>query len=289
MVITNRKNLPSPFVSMVSAEYVVAEDEYRVTSLLKGVREAILERRHRDEIEQDVSDMIWLLFGTAVHGILEQHQEGGSEIKESRIKIDFDGYVLSGQFDLYNDDEGKVIDYKTASVWKIMYGEYDDWRRQLLIYCYMLRRIGFNARRGEIVAMLKDHSKRDAKHKPDYPQVPVEVIHFDFKDSDFIECEEWLSRRFMEIRAAERLPDDRLPLCTPDERYNSGDRFAVIKKGRKTALRVLDDEGDAIVWMGENGGDSIEVRRGEDKKCKDYCAVCDFCNYYKEHVKHEQS
>ena len=71
MKITNTLQLPAPFVSLAeSDEYPVAPNEYRVTSLLKGTRETILERRHGAEITRDVSDMVWLLFGTAVHWVL---------------------------------------------------------------------------------------------------------------------------------------------------------------------------------------------------------------------------
>ena len=151
MIITNNLKLPAPFVNMAQRDYIYEPNEYRVTSLLKGVRETILERRHDAEIERDVSDMVWMLFGTAVHGVLEKHEEGGNELKEQRIKIPFGDYVLSGQFDLYNDTTKTVTDYKTASVWKIIFGDFEDWRRQLLIYCYMLRKIGFDAQGGEIV------------------------------------------------------------------------------------------------------------------------------------------
>lgn len=284
MIITNKLNLPSPFVSLAQRDYVYEPNEYRVTSLLKGIRETILERRHHKEIERDVSDMVWLLFGTAVHGILEKHQELGHELKEERIKVPIGDYILSGQFDLYNDETKIVTDYKTASVWKIIFGDFEDWRRQILIYCLMLRKIGFDAQGGQIVAFLKDHSKRDAKIKPDYPQFPVQVVKFNFTDDDFKECEEWLQARFEEIAAAEKLPDDELPICTPDERFNSGDKFAVMKKGRKTALRVLDSMEEAEQWKAENGGDEIVIRPGEDKKCLDYCAACEFCSYYKEKV-----
>lgn len=283
MKITNALSLPAPFVSLAEGdEYPVATNEYRVTSLLKGVRETILERRHGTEITRDVSDMVWLLFGTAVHGILEQHQEAGSQLKEERIKVPFEEYVLSGKFDLYDDETKIVTDYKTASVWKIIFGDFADWRRQTLIYCYMLRQIGFDAQGGEIVAFLKDHSKRDAKIKSGYPKFPVQTVKFRFTDADFVECEDWLRARFAEIRAAESLADEDLPVCTPDERFNSGDKFAVMKKGRKTALRVLDSEEAAEQWKADNGGDYIETRLGEDKKCADYCSACEFCNYYKE-------
>lgn len=284
MIITNNLKLPAPFVNMAQRDYIYEPNEYRVTSLLKGVRETILERRHDAEIERDVSDMVWMLFGTAVHGVLEKHEEGGNELKEQRIKIPFGDYVLSGQFDLYNDTTKTVTDYKTASVWKIIFGDFEDWRRQLLIYCYMLRKIGFDAQGGEIVAFLKDHSKRDAKIKPDYPQFPVKKVSFAFSDDDFIECEQWLSDRFALISRAEKLPDDELPLCTPEERFNSGDKYAVMKKGRKTALRVMDSLEEAERWKSEHGGDEIQKRPGEDKKCLDYCSACQFCSHYKEVV-----
>lgn len=248
MIITNKLNLPSPFVSFAQRDYVYEPNEYRVTSLLKGIRETILERRHHKEIERDVSDMVWLLFGTAVHGILEKHQELGHELKEERIKVPIGDYILSGQFDLYNDETKIVTDYKTASVWKIIFGDFEDWRRQILIYCLMLRKIGFDAQGGQIVAFLKDHSKRDAKIKSDYPQFPVQVVKFNFTDDDFKECEEWLQARFEEIAAAEKLPDDELPICTPDERFNSGDKFAVMKKAAKPPFVSL------TVWRKPNSG-----------------------------------
>ena len=134
------------------------------------------------------------------------------------------------------------------------------------------------------MAFLKDHSKRDAKNKANYPPYPVHTVKFTFTEEDFAECEAWLKAKFEEIAAAEKLPDDELPICTPEERFNSGDKYAVMKKGRKTALRVLDSLEEAEQWMAENGGDEIQVRPGENKKCMDYCAACEFCNYYREKV-----
>ena len=78
MIITNELNLPQAFVQMAQRdEYETANNEYRVTSLLKGIRETELERRHSREIKRDVSDMVWLLFGTATHSILEPQDGNG--------------------------------------------------------------------------------------------------------------------------------------------------------------------------------------------------------------------
>lgn len=128
MKITNNKGLPQPLVAMAESEYKLADNEYRVTSTLKGIRETILERRHHDEIEVDVSDRIWQIFGTSVHGLLEAQAEGANEFKEERLKMEINGYILSGQFDLYNAETQTITDYKTASVWKIILKNHDDWR-----------------------------------------------------------------------------------------------------------------------------------------------------------------
>lgn len=281
MKITNSQRLPQSFVEMASAEFELEPMTFRVTSLLKGIRETLLEKRHASELTQDVSDMIWLLFGTAVHKILEMQTEASHEIKEARLSETVAGVTISGQFDLYDSKTKTITDYKTCSAWKVVYGDYKDWRRQLLIYAWLLTKAGFEVEKGEVVAIMKDHDKNEAKFKPDYPNFPVKKITFTFSEQDFIDIEVWLTQKAVEIISLQNAPDDDLPLCTPEERYNKGDKYAVMKKGRKTAMRVLDFDYQAEQWKKENGGDYIEVRKGEDKKCANYCSCKEFCSYYK--------
>ncbi len=236
MKVTNHLGLPAPLVAAAVSNYEPDPREWRVTSLLKGTREAVLERRHAAEIERDAADMIWLVFGTAVHNLLASSTETDAQLKEERLFVPVGDYTLTGQFDLYDADEEVVIDYKTTSVWKIIYGDFADWRRQLLIYAWMLRQTGFDCRAGQVVALLKAHSKREAKHRAGYPAFPVHVERFRFEEEDFAECEAWLEARFATIREAEQLPDELLPLCHAEERYNSGPRYEVVMKVRKTAL-----------------------------------------------------
>jgi len=281
MRITNNLGLPQAFVKMAESDYQYKDKQYSVTSLLRGVRETILMRRHHNSMEQDVSDMIWMLFGTAVHSVLESQEEGDMEFKEEYLKVPMpNGYTLSGRLDLYNAKTKTVIDYKTCSTWKIIFGDYEDWKRQLLIYAYMLKRIGFEVEKGQVIALLKDHTKSQVGRKADYPELPVQKITFNFTDKDFAEIESWLNSKFDEIQKAEQLPDNKLPLCTLEERFNDGNKYAVMQKGRKRALRVLDTMVDATDWMRANKGDYIETRPGEDRKCKDYCSVNQYCSYY---------
>ena len=289
MKITNKMNLPQPFVSAVEREYTYTPKRYSATSVLKGVREAILQRRHDDEIESDVSEMVWAIFGAAVHSILEGAQETESQIKENKIEVEMpNGYELSGIFDLYDDATGTVTDYKTASIWKVKFGEFDDWRQQTLIYCWMLRQIGFDAKRGQIVAMLKDHSKTKAKIG-EHPPLPVFQIGWDFTARDFEEAEQYLLGKFAQIEEAEKLPDDELPICTEAERWTRGESFAVIKRGQKRAKKVFKSEDfgqeaeqRAREYASVIGEDFIvEHRPGIDGKCLDYCSAAPFCSHYK--------
>ena len=304
MKLTNEFNLPQPFVDAVTKDYRYTDKRYSVTSILKGTREAILQRRHDDEITSDVADMVWAIFGTAVHGILEGGEESESQIKENKLVVDLpNGYQLSGIFDHYDDSTGTVTDYKTASVWKIKFGcwdnwkpksneEFDDWRMQTLIYCWMLRQIGFNAKRGEIVALLKDHSKTKAKIN-EHPPLPVWKIGWDFTEHDFAWVDSFIKGKFAEIEACEKLPDDELPLCSEKDRWARPGKYAVMKKGRKSAVRLYDDKGDAYQRAaGENRNASgepfyVEYRPGSDPKCQDYCSACEFCTYWREHYGQE--
>ena len=285
MKITNEMGLPQPFVSAAESDYEYKPKRYSATAVMKGPREAILQRRHDSEITADASEMVWAIFGTAVHSVLEQAEGTESQRKEQKLVVPMgNGYELSGIFDLYDEATGTVTDYKTASCWKVRFGEFDDWREQLLIYCWMLRWHGFDARRGEIVALLKDHSKTKAK-AGEHPPVPVFKKAWDFSEADLDDIGAWLEARFAEIGRCEQLPDDELPVCTPEERWHRPGKWAVMKDGRKSALRLLDSEAEAIALAESKGkGHYVERREGRDPKCEDYCSAAPFCNYYRDVV-----
>lgn len=288
MKLTNELNLPQPFVDAVSRDYQHKPKRYSATSLLKGVRETILQRRHADEIESDVADMVWMIFGTAVHGVLEDAQETDTQLKENKLEVAMpNGYTLSGIFDLYDDSTGTVTDYKTASVWKVIYDEWDDYRRQLLIYTWMLRQLGFDAHTGEIVALLKDHSKSKAKHEAGYPPHPVIIKRWEFTDVELDEIGAWLEDRFRTIEDAESMADEDLPLCTPEERWTKPTKYAVIKKGNKRATKLFDLKDDAekhadMLTERDSKLYIVEERQGVDDKCSEYCSAREFCSYWRE-------
>lgn len=296
-MLTNNLGLPQPFVDAATSNYKPTPGRYSVTRVLGSTCEAVLLRRHASEIDGDVADNIWAIFGSAVHKILEQAKESDTQIKEDWISADVierNGirYQLSGIFDLYDDETHTVTDYKTTAVWKIKFGDFEDWRRQTMLYCWLLRQIGFDARRGEIVALLKDHSKREARFDSEYPQQPVFKIGWDFSDEDMATAEEMILRWFEDVAVAETLPDSQLTPCSPEQRWEKPEKWAVKKKGVKRATRVLSSEAEAIelatrLSNAQKKPYVIEHRPSEDTKCESYCDVRRWCPYYQAKVNAE--
>lgn len=273
MKITNIYNLPPALVKAATSDYEPTENSYGATTLLKGVREILLTRRHWDEIEEDVSDLVWAILGQAVHKLAEEHDTTGQA--ETKFKWPVSQSHVTGVIDLYGD--GVIEDYKTCSVWKVIYGDFTDWRKQGVIYAWLLRKHDIYIGKLRFHALIKDWSSRDARYKKDYPPHSMWTWEYDVTTDDILWAERWLGDKIARIEAMYDMPDEELPQCSPDERWQSPTTYAAMKKWRKTALRVSETRADV-----EGIGDYVEERPGEARKCKDYCPVRDICKYGRE-------
>lgn len=288
MKITNNYNLPDAIVKALQSDYQYKPYQFSVTTILSGIKSFLLSKRHQNEIEMDASEGINMLLGTAVHNIFEGH-ENEDEVAEDYIKIKVnDLYSLSGRFDLYNLKTEEITDYKTCNIWKIKFKDYKDWKQQLLIYGWMLRRLGLKVKNAKITALIKDWKKTElklARQKGEYyPETPIINVPFKFTEEDYLEIEKWIINRFNEIQNAELLVDDDIPICSEEERWYSGDKYAVMKGNNKRAIRVFDTEAEAEEFAKNDDSYWIDVRKGRNTKCEDYCNACQWCNYYKENV-----
>lgn len=283
MKITNQMGLPKQFKQIADTFYQYKDKQYSVTSILNSTREVMLKRRYNDEIEQDVSDMIWALMGQGLHSIMQNYKKQDDEFTEEKLIVELDdGYKLSGIFDLYSVGQKLVTDYKTTSTWTVIYkSNYEEWRKQLLIYAWMIRKIGFECDRGQIIAMMRDWQKSKAQFDHNYPQTQVQVFAFEFTNDDFNSIEKWIKERFEELKKYENVPDEELPECSAEDRWNKGNKYAVKKSGNKRALKLYDDLEQAKIHVSQNPDElEIEVREGEDTKCLNYCSVNKWCLYY---------
>ncbi|MBO7715973.1 MAG: hypothetical protein J6S85_20580 [Methanobrevibacter sp.] len=282
MKVTNVLGLPQAFVDAVSVERHNEKGCYSATTILHGACETILQERHYDEIEVDASDSIWAVFGSAVHSIFEK-QNTGTE-KEAFYSFPVSRSKVTGRVDSYDPQTQTLHDFKTASVWKIQFADFDDWYKQGMIYAWLMKKNGVEVKRCEFIALLKDHSKSKAKVDPNYPQLPTYIYRFDVTEKALEEIEKFIFDKVAELEKAELLADEELTPCSKEERWATEDKWAIMKAGRKTALKVCNTKEEAESLMETMGGTDIEFRQGESKKCSDYCTVCQFCPFYKKMI-----
>ena len=280
MKVTNKLNIPAAFVNAVSTTRHNAAGCFSATTLNKGAKEIILTDRHFDEITVDAADSVWAVWGTAVHALLESQPD--NNFHEEYFKVPVGNSFVTGQVDSYDMENGVINDWKTASVWKVQFNDFTDWRRQGLTYAWLLQQSGLEVKKCRFVALLKDHSKTKAKNDSSYPQSPVFIYEFDVTAADMEETAARILAKVQEIESAYKLDDDAIEPCSAEERWADGEKWAVMKNGRKTAVKVFDNQLDADAMAGEMGNAYyVEHRPAISRKCGEYCNCKDFCNFYK--------
>ena len=295
MKFTNKFNLPQTFVNVIHRPtYSKGKAHISATEIINSPRIVQLKKKYWDEIEQDASEMVWSLFGSAVHNILE-HGKGDNHVVEERLHLEFEGWRISGAIDLQEVDPNGTItisDYKVTGAWAVM-NEKDDWHRQLNIYAWMVEKVKkVPVGKLQIIAIIRDWSARDATTKDCYPQSPVATI--DIPLWTFEEREQFMTKRIYEHGTAlfEMETDGDLPDCTAEEMWEKKTSYALKKDGNVRAKSVHETQEAAeealVKALGtakKNEGFSIEIRQGERTRCKGYCQVASFCNQYQNYLK----
>ena len=282
MKITNKHNVPETLVALASREYYSkGKADYSVTEIISPPRIQRLRRKHFQEMEQDVADMLWSLLGSALHVVAERGQSEGY-VTEERLFAEIDGVTLSGAIDIQKvtPDGILITDYKFTSAWSLRQDKFD-WEAQQNIYAWLVRHAKKQPVIGvQICALIRDWSRRDAANKADYPKAPIQVIDLPLWDED--KTLAYIKERLNAHRDSKVAADwgDELPSCSDDDRWMRETQFAVKREGRKTAIRVLDNEDDANALAEKEKG-FVEIRKGEAVRCTgNYCGVNQWCNQY---------
>ena len=285
---TNKHNLPDPLVqALIRDDYDAGTADISVTALVGPARIRQLRLRHDHEITTDVADNLWLLLGTMGH-LAIQHAAVKDGLSEERLYMRRDGCLISGKPDLWLNNG--LTDWKFTSVWAVLLGLKADWEAQLNVYRPLYLEAGFPVDSLNIWAILRDWRRGDYRRDPKrYPPVPFKVVPVPIWSDD--KLDKYLTERVMAHKTAEALwpwPDNELPHCTPEERWARSNTWAVMREGRKTAVRVKDNQKDAEVMVeAENKKPKtkkhrVEFRPGASVRCEDYCEVAPFCNQHKE-------
>ena len=283
-MLTNKQALPDVIVRAVSNDtYSRGISDITVTQLIDSPKAVALKKNHGHEIVEDASDRIWSLLGQAVHSVLERAADK-SDLVEQRIYQDVLNWKLGGQFDLFSDEV--LYDFKVTSVWKIVNlknGCDPQWEAQLNVLAWLLRQNGVDPKRLAIIAILRDWSKHKSRDHgyPSDQVVEVQVPLWNLaKQTDYV-----VSRVALHQEAQD--PEKEMPLCTPEERWAKPDVFAVMKKGRKSAVKLYDNFEDASEHALTDSMFHVEHRKGGSVRCESYCSAAPFCSQYMDELRNE--
>lgn len=276
MKLTNKRNLPDAFVQAVKNDnYSRGNSDLSITQAIDSPQIVELTRRHYGEIEEDVEDRVWSLFGQSIHTILERANKHA--IAERRLSTEIEGWKVSGGMDLY-EIEGILTDYKTTTVWQLLYDGIEKWTKQLNCYAVLLRKNGFKVEKLQVVAMLRDWQRSKSKLDVHYPKSMVVNINIELWADDV--AEKFLRERVILHKQA-RLTGNLEP-CTNKERWVRDDAWAVKKVGGKRAMSggVFKTEDEAKAFVGLDTKLAIEHRLGSPNRCLNYCSISKFCPQY---------
>lgn len=290
MKITNKFNIPQTFLNVLDRPtYSKGKAHLSVTQLLNSPKIVALTKKFEEEIEQDAADMVWSIFGSAVHNVLE-HGKDENHIVEQRIHREYEGWHISGAIDLQvvNPDGIDVKDYKTTTVWAVM-NEKIEWEVQLNIYAGLVEDVKqIPVKNVGIVAIIRDWNRRESTTREGYPEAPIKEIPIRLWSKE--ERDAFISNRIALHSACEFAieTDGELPDCTPEEMWEKPTVWAVRKTGNKRAHSLYETEQLAIEALRDLGDKyEMEIRKGERTRCANFCPVNTWCQQYKTYVKEQ--
>ncbi len=134
----------------------------------------------------------------------------------------------------------------------------------------------FPIKDAQIICIFRDWSVMEARRDPSYPQKQVKVIPVTLWPYEKAEafCRE-------RVRVHAQAQSGELPECTPEERWERAPVWAVMKKGRKRAVKLYDNEKDAQKHATSEKQCSVEYRKGQSIRCQSYCSAAPYCDQWK--------
>ena len=275
-------NYPEYLVRAVSGDkYEPRPDRMSVTRLIGPPLIRTLEMLHYDDIEENVEDKLWALDGIGFDYIMKHYSQWG--LTNIKLEVPFPLHKLTvvAKLDYYDVLNYILADLKRTSVWSIQdalkYGN-KDWEKQLNVYSYLLNSVAPSLR----VDKLQIHSfARDWRpiEKLRFNDYPGKMVVFDIPQWSKSDQINYIDAQLQDhIKNPERE-------CTPAEKWQKSDQWAVKKAGNKTAKggKVCNSKAEAEAFINSHPGTKweIEFRPGECVRCKTYCNIRQFCKYAK--------
>lgn len=285
MKYTNKLGLPAPLVkALTPAPRERKPNRIGITELTGPPQIRQLLKRYDDELTEDVSDRIWALLGTLLHGVLESYAEGLVDtIAEQKLEIQVDGWTVVGKYDLseFILEGERLSDWKLTSVYSLRESEpvKTEWEAQINCYAHLLREHGRTVSEAQIVALGRDWSKLKARRERDYPQKGLAKRPITLWSHE--QTTKYIKQRVALHQAAEK---GNWPECDADDRWARPDLYALMKKKQKKAVKLFESKELAEKWLSQILGGSIshylEGRPGESIRCAAYCPAAPKCQQW---------
>jgi len=273
MKISNKYNLPEVFVNMANNIHPIKENEISITDLINPPYMYKLKLKCWDQLEQDVSETLWMLLGTAIHMVLDKHSPDDS-LSEEKIEVEIDGVKIKGRPDLYKNNS--IEDYKVTSVYSFLLGEKKEWENQLNCYAWLYEKIGFKVEKLFINAILRDWVKTRTKEN-NYPEIPF--LKKEIPLWDFEKREKYIRDRIVLFKQDPEI-------CSEEDRWKRGGEIALMQEGRKSAIKLFNNE-DETKNIKLNKNQYFEKRPVKYVRCEEYCLVRNFCEFGKRRLQNE--
>ncbi len=280
MIVTNKENLPQILVQAITSQgkkYSRGKADISVTQLIDAPLQRILKKQYWDEIVEDVSDKFWAFWGSMGHQILEEIEGSNIILKEERLFVTIDDWVISGQLDLYHTDYDGLLtldDFKFPSVRAVAKGIKLEYTKQLNIYKFMLKENGKGeVEKMRVLAILRDAGARDHKALAMKAQM---YTHEKIR-------EYMLARvKIHKLYSSDILANP--PECTPRERWQDAAKYGIIKTGntRQTGkdcetLEEAERVRDSLAKSKPKEEYTVIYKPQVNKRCQGYCNVSRFC------------
>lgn len=284
--LTNNFNLPKAFERFNAKDpYSKGDADFSVTELIDSPQVRHLKTVHDNEIEEDVSDRIMSMLGTAVHSILE-HEAGPDDIVERRFYAEVLGKKISGGVDalypLTGDAGWGIRDYKVTRGMSVVMNPNgsSSWIKQVNSYAYLAEVNGFKpVVEGEVIAILRDWTASLVRRNSQFPKhpiirVPIEIWPFEQR------------KAFIESCVRQHVQDPPRQ-CNAEERWMGRNVFAVTEYRQDGGLKarakkLFNSETDAMAYVMTEGLNAEVIRRdAEPTRCAgNYCQVAQFCSQW---------
>ena len=297
------------FLASDSYDYDDTPNTISATTLLKPLRQIILPTRMPPgEGLVNLADMMSNRLGAAVHDSIERAWTGNHDVAmkalgfpqrvidrvvinplpgadltdripiylEQRLKRTLGKWTVTGKFDFVG--EGRVQDFKTASVWSYM-NQVNATKQTLQgsIYRWLDPEL-ITEDEMDIIHIFMDWKAGMVKTDPNYP--PQRFKRQIFPLLSVQETGRFIANQLSEIEKHWDSPEDELPLCDDEDLWRSEPVFKYYKSGdtnKNRSTKNFDSMHDARVRFIEDGSvGAIKEVPGQVTACK-YCPAFAIC------------